>query len=59
MVKTKKYLVFYSKTTDGEIDVEATSPEEAQGIVEGYIGSDFDGAREYDNPIEVRDVQLA
>ena len=53
-----KFTVFYSKTTQGQIDVEANSTNDAQSIVEGYTGSDFGGAREYDDPIEIYDVQL-
>jgi hypothetical protein len=55
----RTYTVFYSKTTQGQIDIEATSPTEAQSIVEGYTGSDFGGAREYDEPVEIYDIQQA
>jgi hypothetical protein len=53
---THTYTVYYTKTTNGEIDVEASSPTEAQQIVEGYCGSDFGMAREYDDPIDCYDV---
>jgi hypothetical protein len=53
-----KFTVFYSKTTQGQIDVEAKSVTDAQSIVEGYTGSDFGSAREYEDPIEIYDVQL-
>jgi phage-related baseplate assembly protein len=53
----RTYTVFYSKTTQGQIDVKASSPTEAQSIVEGYSGGDFGRAREYDEPIEIYDVQ--
>jgi len=53
-----KFTVFYTKTTQGQIDVEAKSSDEAHSIVEGYTGSDFGSAREYDDPTEIYDVQL-
>jgi hypothetical protein len=52
---TRIYTVFYTRTVQGEIDVRASSPTEAQEMVEtGAV--DFGHAREYTEPIEVYDV---
>jgi phage-related baseplate assembly protein len=53
----RQYTVYYTKVTQGQIDVFASSPTEAESIVEGYTGSDFGLAREYDEPIEIYDVE--
>jgi len=52
---TRKYTVYYTKTRQGEVDIEATSPTEAQEMFES--GDYSQGSeREYDEPIEVYDV---
>lgn len=55
----RQYTVFYTKTTQGEIDVFASSPTEAENIVSGYTGSDFHLAREYDEPIDIYNVEMS
>lgn len=54
----RQYTVFYTKTTQGQIDVFASSPTEAESIVNGYTGSDFSLAREYDEPIDIYNVEM-
>lgn len=52
----KTYTVYYTRTTNGEIDVEAPSPDKAQQKVENgdvYFGC----AREYDDPVDCYSVE--
>jgi hypothetical protein len=56
MTKTKTYTVYYTKTTNGQIEVEASSQEEASQKVENGDVS-FGSAREYDDPIDVYSVE--
>jgi len=51
----RTYTVYYTKTTQGSVEIEASSPTEASEIVES---GNFDegSAQEYDEPIEVYSV---
>jgi hypothetical protein len=55
---TRNYRVYYSVTTYGEIDVEATSPTEAQSIVEDGGDVDMGSARVRSDEVEVYDVEM-
>lgn len=55
---TRKYRVYYSITTYGEIDVEASSPTEASNLVEHGGDIDMGSARVRQEEPEVYDVQV-
>jgi hypothetical protein len=57
MAKLKKYTVYYTKTTQGSIVVEAKSQEEARNIVEEGGDIDFGDATEYDEALDAYDVE--
>ncbi|HPE06102.1 MAG TPA: hypothetical protein PLW50_00075 [Smithellaceae bacterium] len=52
----RTYTVYYTKTTQGSVEIEASSPTEASEMVER---GDFDegGAQEYDEGTEVYSVE--
>ena len=55
----KTFKVYYTKTTQGNIDVKAKSKEQAIKMVEEGEGDgvDFGDACEYDEALEVYDVE--
>jgi hypothetical protein len=53
----RKYTVYYTRTINGEVDIEASSPTEAQEIFESDGGKGHE--REYEDPVEVYSVEVA
>jgi hypothetical protein len=51
----KEYTVYYTKTTQGQVEIKASSPEEAQYKFESGNYSKG-GEREYDEPVDVYSV---
>jgi hypothetical protein len=53
----KTYKVYYTKSIEGSIDVEAKSKEHAISMVEDGGDIDFGNACEYDESIEAYDAE--